>query len=526
MQRCRLWPIIYILLCSLFALTGCGESKENNNADALDSPYLGMKEEADIQYEVPSSTPHILIDQLGYQEGGTKTVVLFGESIPNSFEVVDTALDVVVFIGKIDNVSYKEDLRMNVAYGDFTDLKKEGHYRIRADKLGYSYEFSISDDIYDELLNNSIKEYYFNRCGMTLTEEYSKERSHTACHTSKAVLRDDMNVSIDVTGGWHQDDNGSKTIEDASKAIGTMLLSYELFPNSFKDNVGIPESGNDIPDILDEIKYEIDWLIKMQNESTGEVYSALTIKEDDGAKITSYVEKSTSSSARAFSYALSKFGYLYQKYDREFSTDCLKRADRAWKYARLNDESLGSSEEGLSLEDRSWEYAASSEIYRATGNKEYKDYIENFLGTLTESEWKVNEVLFLGLITYINTKQDVNTEYCAYITDRILKDAEEVSSKVRAADFLVPENISENNNLELLDQMILMTLVDYVIPNHEYDTIIENYLHYFLGLNKKSVCYLDDIGSINYKDVQESLGIMNEFNLNAKLIFMLGKLFQ
>ena len=65
-------------------------------------------------------------------------------------------------------------------------------------------------------------------------------------------------------------------------------------------------------------------------------------------------------------------------------------------------------------------------------------------------------------------------------------------------------------------------MVDHIITNHEYATVLQNHLHYMLGRNLQSVSYLDDVGSRNYQEIDESQGIMNQIDLNAELVLMMS----
>ena len=71
------------------------------------------------------------------------------------------------------------------------------------------------DNIYEGIFRESCKQYYYNRCGMTLTSQYAGERSHNACHTGKAVFRENISEGCDVSGGWHQDEKGQKDVVTA-----------------------------------------------------------------------------------------------------------------------------------------------------------------------------------------------------------------------------------------------------------------------------------------------------------------------
>lgn len=504
-----------LLVLTLMLLTGCQNinSTEASVNTESDGGFVSMQEDSVIDYDVPRSTPHILVDQHGYLTDSTKYIFFFGEEIPKTFSVIDEETGEEVLIGIPIDRGFSEEYGTQVAMGDISKLSEEGTYYVRAELLGESFRFKITDDLYGELFKEAQKTYYYNRCGITLTENYANTMAHNACHVGESILREDMTVSIDVTGGWHQDSSGSKDVVQAAETMASMLMSYEIFPEVFSDDVGIPESGNGIPDILDECRYETEWLLKMQNLNTGAVYSAVTVAEGQEATV-SYVEPSSNNASLAFAYILAKFSFLYQSYDLEFATNCLKASDRAWRYSVLNEQT--------GEEVSNWKVAAASEIYRASGVEDCRDFVNDYwqnTGIVNPED----RIILLAGVTYINTKQPVETQYCEQITKAIMKRAEAISEISRSCPFLVPSNVEQSNNSELLNNMVVMTVVDYIISNHEYDTIIQNYLHYFLGRNALSITYLDNVGSFSYKEIHESLGLMKQFDQDSKLIFMLSK---
>lgn len=518
-----------MLVVILSSLCGCNmvnttENKKKAEGTNAEAAFLSMEEEAVLEYEIPKSTPHILVNQLAYDTEGTKEVMFFGESLPRTFSLVNANTKESVYTNFLVDKGRNEEYDTNIAVGDFSDFTVEGDYYIIADYLGSSYVFSIKSAPYDDVFKETCRTYYYNRCGITLTENLAGSNAHNACHTGKSVLRDDITVSLDVTGGWHQDGTGSKDVVAAAATMGDMLLAYEIYPESFKDDTNIPESYNTIPDILDELKYETLWLLKMQDSDTGAVYSAVTVAEGENKSAVSYIESPTTESARAFAFALAKFSFLYQKFDKDYATTCLQAADRAWKYANLNEiKELEDSKAADGEELDAWKMAAAAELYRASGVKDYENYLNEFFANPANYK-KMDSVLFAGCSTYLNTKQKINKDYCNSIIKVIMESAEEISRQSRISPFMVPADTEQQNNGELLEKMVILSFVDYIITNHEYDMIIENYLHYFLGRNYLSITYLDNVGTNNYIDIHPSLGPMKQFDQNGKLIFMLSKI--
>lgn len=508
---------VMVLVSILLTLTGCGAPVEEAEQDREETTLQTMEEEPDLSYEVPASTPHILVNQLGYITESTKIAIFCGAQMPDRFQVIDADTGRIVYTGKPEkreSGSYDEE---DIGYGDFSEVKDPGNYYIEAPLLGESYSFQIADHLYDEVLKEAVKQYYYNRCGMTLTEEYAGEHAHNACHTGHGILREDPAVSLDVSGGWHQDGNGSKDVVRAAENIGVMLLSYELFEEAFTDAIVIPESGNGIPDLLDEIRYETDWLLKMQNEETGAVYAGVTVDTSvEGKNSAIYIEPSTVEAAHGFAMCLAKFSYLYQNYDRDYASICLKAAERAWKYSVLK--------EG-EQEQEPWKFAAAAELYRTSGRQEYRAYFESCLAEEKKGTEQQDDLPhFLGSVTYLMARQPVNREYCSELIAQLLQKAETLSAQMKKEPFYVLANDGQTNQSELLEEMLWMATVNYIITNHEYETMIENHLHYFMGRNKLSISYIDDVGIRNYKDYNESLGIMNQFDADSRLIFMLGEI--
>lgn len=505
---------VMLLIGVLFFLWGCTEAVQEVSPQEKEPVITSMEEEAILSYEVPESSPNILVDQLGYLSDSTKVAFFSGREMPGSFRIIDKETGITVYVGYLEEKGYEEGSGEYIYYGDFSDFKVPGTYYIEAPVLGQSYSFCVGEDLYRDVFKEACKQYYYNRCGMTLTSEYAGERAHNACHMGNAVLREDISVSMDVSGGWHQNELGSKNVEKSARNIGIMLLSYELFSESFGDDTGIPESGNGVPDILDEIRYEIEWLMKMQDSATGAVYEGVTVYDKGSTKDSAaYVEPANMQSARAFAMVLAKFSYLYQSYDTEYATNCLKAADRAWKYTELNDK------DSMDV----WRFAAAAELYRASGLQSCHWFIISYLQTMDKSG-ELDEVTFLGYVTYISTKQQVNLELCEEIMELLMSKAEEISAAAKNSVYLVDEKEDEENNQRLLQNMMYLTMIDYIISNHEYESVIENHLHYFMGRNRSAVSYIDDVGENNYKLLDESMGIMKQFDADSKLIFMLSEI--
>lgn len=511
--KARIW--VYLMLaCCLVFLAGCafqsrsGSSSGTENAEE-EMVSLGLTPE--FNYEVPDSLPAILVDQVGYASGSNKIAVFRGEILPDTYKIIRADTGKTVYLGEIEEKGYDAVTNEAISYGDFTEFTEEGTYYLQAEYVGQSYSFVISEDPYTDLFKEALKQYYYNRCGANLSRELAGEAAHNACHTRTAQLKEDATVQLDVSGGWHVDENGTRDVAEGCLAVDALMLAYELYGEVFSDDVGIPESGNEIPDIMDEIRYEIDWLLKMQDSASGAVYSGVSVIDNGMSSYLLYAEDITMEATIQFAASMAKFSYLYQNYDRNFATICLQAADRAYRYA------------GKYLNDVSEEayFFAAAELYRASGNYNYRNKVMDYLSK-TENLDMGNDSVFYGSVTYLSTKQRVDVDQCNRLIGILLSDVEEISYASKNSRYLTEGNGKQNNNDELLRKMARLVVADHIITNHEYTTVLENHLHYFLGRNAYAVSYIENTGGRSYQLIDEKAGIMKQVDLNAELILLMS----
>ena len=491
---------------------GCGASSSDNTIEESE------KKTASFDYEAPVQTPNILVDQKGFLPDSDKVAVFRGKEIPTTFTVNRIEDGTPAFEGVILKETYDEELGESYALGYFTDLVEEGSYYICADYLGESYSFSIAETTVSDTFYEACKKFYYNRCGIALSENYAGESGHSACHTNAARLQEDESIQIDVTGGWHMDEQADRDTNVGSKIAENFLLAYEMDEEAFTDELGIPESGNGIPDILDEVRYEVEWLIKMQDDKTGGEYGAALTDSSKGGDVINYPVVVTPVSMEAtinFAATLARFSYFYQQYDAEFATTCLRAADKAWNCYRVNQ----------NIDDDPLAFKAATQLYRATGSDAYKDVINAFFTKSDFDElFNSNEDVFIGSVTYLSTSQAVDVDQCGKLMKCLMKRSGEIADKSSKNTYLVSDLESEEGFLNLLYDMRCLTITDHIIYNHEYTTIIENHLHYLMGMNPDAMNYVTDSTERTYQDEAGKAGILNDPRNNALLIFMLSVL--
>ncbi len=493
------YRFISLFLCIGMILAGCSPEDFVNVANET-ADFEGMNETPDLSYEVPVVVPHILIDQVGYTPEGKKTVIFRGEELPDSFEVVDARNGTVVYEGQIKEKERENSGKDLIGYGDFTELVTEGTYYIQSSVFGRSYDFDIAGNVYDDVFAhgvNHLEEVQNKKINVTLPKGQSEQ------------------AEIIIQGGWLTDEAGNQDLKLASEVMLTVLAAYELYPDSFFINEADGGAGNP-PEILTYLKQQTEWMQQLQDEKSGGVYGGVVA--DNKGTITTYSMADMDEEAAAcFTAALAKFSYVYKKYDQQYAAGCLKAADRAWNY--INKQQW-TEQENRKEAPKEIMFCAATEMYRASGWNSYHLYTRQLLEEgmeIVDSSWAT-----YGAVTYLTTKHYVDKKHCETVMKQLMSGAEEISAKARVSAYQTEGDSEFTNIKELLWNMVILSIADYVITNHEYATVIENHQHYFFGCNPKAMCLVHEDGCDSMSDGEKN--IQDDLQLNAYHIFMLSQI--
>lgn len=493
---------ILFFICLVILSCGCGSgSTGQDQPEELE--FVGLNAAPELTYEVPVSAPHILVDQVGYLTDGEKTAVFKGSKLPENFEVIHVETGEVVYNGTIRESQKTNEEGELVGYGDFTELTGDGTYYIQSGMLGRSYNFSIGDHVYDGVFADAMavfKETRSQKISPSLPEEGGKEGEDT-------LSREKL-----LQGGWYTDSDGNQEVAAACETMMVLLTAYELYPSAFGEAV----TGASEPELLSLLRSQTEWLLLMQNEGDGGVYEGVFESGVQGEP--EYRLGGTDPVATAcFAAAMAKFSYVYQGYDQQYASTCLRAADRAWKY--INRLQYGDEKDILDQPQLSGIlFSAAAELYRASGQQGYHSAARQYLKEGVnpgESHWDT-----YGAITYLSTKQYVNKEYCGIIMKQLMTYAEDISVNARGGIYFTEGNENLDNTKVLLWNMVILAVADYVITNHEYATVIENHQHYFWGCNTKAVCLAETADRDEGWGARE--GIQDDLFTNACYVCMMS----
>lgn len=238
---------------------------------------------------------------------------------------------------------YDETAGCEVYRLDFSGVSEPGIYHLESEEGDSSASFKVEPHVYRTLKNALLKAFYFQRCGSSLQEKHAGIYKRGACHLDRSKFLENKNLSKDLCGGWHDAGDFGKYSSAASVTLGHLLYAFELFPEAFMEEINIPESGNGIPDILNECRYELDFLCKMQGEDGG-VYHKVTPlvfcgfimpEEETGEQLIFPV---TSLSTADFAAVMCIASRVYYKYDPAFARNCLHQAYMAGQWLIRNPE--------------------------------------------------------------------------------------------------------------------------------------------------------------------------------------------
>jgi len=477
-DRKRIASCLLMAFC-MNLIAGCAVSLpvESNQPEEISTI---QKEKQEVTYEIPQTIPNVLVDQNGYEMKSTKIAIFRGNNLQTTFEVIDADTQETVYTGDIIARGIDEKTGEYISYGTFSELEKAGTYYIQTAVIGQSYPFIIGENLYIELIPEMEKALSKNR------DKIQEERA--------------------LSGGWYTGTNHEKDVSEGCAVVQNLLLSSEFYPMEMSDDVGIAESGNQIPDILDETKYEIDWLQKMQNPKTGGVYA--------GVMANGSQQPESVIATADFVSAMASFYYSYVNYDREYAKACLQMAERGWKYLLTNEMSEEDEEERFAR------YNAAAQLFKATNGANYHAHVKKYYDPEYHQQKNIQNRELYGDMAYLTTAQTVDTEICKVLMDKWMDKAEQIVAESKKNSYFVIEDTNE----KMLDEMLCLAIIDHVITNHEYVTVLESHLHYFMGRNTESVSYIEEYGETHPTREDQQVELTKQSRQTATLLFMLGEI--
>lgn len=493
----------------------------------------------------------ILIDQFGYRANAQKTAVIknpqlgfdAAESfVPGStYKVIDAQTETMVFEGAItlfnngvtDAVSGDK-----IWWFDFSELTTPGLYYVFDEaNNAKSYNFRIANNVYNEVLKQAVRTFFYQRAGFAKSLPYAEAdwvdaASHIGNLQDKNCRlynnKDDASTERDLHGGWYDAGDYNKYTAWTCNYIESMMLAYLENPEIWTDDYNIPESGNKIPDLLDEAKWGLDWVLRMQ-EDNGSVLCVMGLghaSPPSSAKEQSLYGPATSiatwSTAKACAIAAKVYAQIGMT---DYAAQLEIAALKAWEWAEENPYVIFHNNNKIAAGDQEIETFDAGEplgvendyrrlsvrlnaalyLYEMTGEKQYLTLFEEKYSKLplfmwnsfVSQYWMDDQQMFLYYLSLEGTNAAVKSD-----VEKALKAGFSSSSnyvgkigKDGYRSFIEDYNWGSNKyksdyglTLYLLAEKSLISGKDELLRN-----AAEDYVHYIHGVNPFAWVYLSNM---------------------------------
>ena len=467
-------------------------------------------------------TLEIKVDQAGYLTNSPKVAFIAASAPAAEFLVRDAKGDAVVFRAKLPAPIDDRDSGDRVQTADFTGVTKPGAYYLEVPGVGRSWNFEIGPDVDARAWYLAMRSYYGQRCGMAvdLGPEFPGFK-HDACHVEGAWHPSSGKSGARISkGGWHDAGDYGRYVVNSGLSTGTLLWTWEFFGPRLKNvNLKIPESGNGTPDILNEIRWNLDWMLTMQDDDggvwhkqTSEKFPGFVMPEQD--KLISYVigtgkEPFKSSCATGdLAAVMAIAGRVYRPFDGAYAARCLRAARSAFVWLEKFPDVTYRNPEGVSTgeygdrtcgDEHLW---AAAELWRTTGEDAYQKY---FLGHYADYRQSIRpdgppgwpNVGAMALWTYV-LGQGKDAAAGAAIRQDSLAAADQIVARTGANGYRVSLTARDyiwGSNAVVANYGMQLVIANAVQPNARYlETALEN-LHYLLGRNTLSLSFVTQVGA-------------------------------
>ena len=358
---------------------------------------------SDPQYTPPVEPPppadmKVRVNQLGYYPNMAKKATLITDSnSPTEWKLKDSSGKVVAS-GTTTPFGADEASGDKVQKIDFSSYTGTGTgFTLEAGGES-SYPFDINNDIYTQMKADALQYFYHNRSGIEIKMPYAgrEDLTRKAGHPNDSATTKDGTV-VDCTGGWYDAGDHGKYVVNGGISAWTMMNQYELAKIKGYDSIAnfkmnIPENTDSIPDLLNESRWEMDWILKMQVKSGSkkgmayhkmhdEKWTALGLAPSDDEEKRVVRDPSTAATLNLAATA-AQAARLWEKYDSTFASKCLTAAKEAWTAALANPNIIaplekvggGPYNDDYIKDDFYW---AAAELYTTTGDDTYLNYIKS-----------------------------------------------------------------------------------------------------------------------------------------------------
>lgn len=489
--------------------------------------------------------PIIRVNQVGYLPNSKKIATIVHDSTNPLNWALKNGSGNSVLTGITTVYGNDEASDDHVHKVDFSSYTTTGTgYTLEMTDGSSSHPFDISDDIYSQMKYDAFNYFYHNRSGIdiilpyAIREDLTREAGHKPDIMATWPGTGQENYSLDVTKGWYDAGDHGKYVVNGGISVWTMMNQYERTlhipgadKTAFEDGKGnIPESGNGIPDLLDESRWQMEMMLAMQvpegksyagmvhHKGHDEVWTALGMEPKDDPE-TRYLRPVSTAATLNLAATAAQTARLWQEFDVDFANQNLIAAEKAWEaamdnptiYAPVHSTGGGPYNDSNVTDEFYW---AACELYITTGKAVYKNFMENsehyleMPTQLTEGEdngltavftWGSTQglgTLSLALVPGVLDSTDRNT-----IENNITTASDIFLTIMDDEGYHLPLQSTVNgypwgSNSFIVNEMVVMAYAYDITQDQKYLDGITGSMDYLLGRNAMDQSYVSGYGEI------------------------------
>ena len=473
-------------------------------------------------YAQENADPAVHVDQVGYLTNYKKVAMV--TEIPEDitdFRITNADTGATVFTGKLSAAKFDEMSQENVRTADFTTFNTPGTYRLWVGGIG-SYKFKIGDNVYSVATVQNLRSFTLSRCNNPLEDSVTGlkiEKSHPQDKNAILYFSDELNKKgekFDMSGGWYDAGDYGKYTTTAAIASAELMMAYEAHPDHFTSGQLMFPKGvatnKKMPDLLTEVKYELDWVQKMQRKDgstfhkvAGTQWPSHAISPDADTQ-DRYIYNTCSAATAMYGAALAMGARVYKSFDAKYSDQLLTNAKRAWEYLEKTPKSVYRTDEGHDggsgpyddtndIQERVW---LAAELFKTTGDKKFENYLKS-QSVMTEKPsffwWQ--DTLALAQFTYAMT-QGADSAFQNQVKNAFLSYADDIVNKIQNDGYscALAQNEYEwgsTKNAVTMGDILLMA--NQISPKAEYVEGALDQIHYMFGRNSLDKSFMTGLGA-------------------------------
>ena len=463
----------------------------------------------------------IHVDQVCYLTKHNKVAMVTLRNA-ETFQVIDVNTDKVVYEGKLSKARHDAMSDEDVQIADFTALKKAGTYKLRIN--GYdSYDFTIGDNFYAVEIVQNLCSYTLSRCNNPLKDSITgleiksghPQDSHAILYFGDALNR--KGDTLDMSGGWYDAGDYGKYTTTAAFATAQLMLAYEAHPKHFTKGQlffpdGVKSEGN-LPDLLSEVKYEFDWVMKMQR-ADGSTFHKVAGANWPGFDITPdtdtqdrFIYSTCSAATAMYGAALAMAARIYKPYDAAYSAKLLKNAERVWEYIQQTPDSVYRVDEGQEsgsgpynddndATERMW---LAAELFKTTGDGKYEHYLKFKQATMMTKKpsfFTWDNMQAMAQYSYATAK-GADKKFQSEVKAAFLSYADEIVNTINRDGYRCALKDGEYTWASTKNTLIkgdILLMANELAPNPAYVEGALDQIHYLFGRNALNKSFMTGAG--------------------------------